>query len=156
MKSKVNGYLSSIGVAMKLANITVGAWQRDPSDAIATPHNNTVTPITNAKITQLLYRSQTQKCSMDNSSSKAKHFHLRKQKVAWERTTNWKYSHGNAQCRRESKLLWLSTSKENWKREPNQSKVYFITTSALWQHKIWLKIESLEATWLNKTVRFGL
>jgi len=36
--------LSSIGVAMKLANITVGAWQRDPSDAIATPHSNTVTP----------------------------------------------------------------------------------------------------------------
>lgn len=29
---------------MKLANITVGAWHRDPSNAIAIPHSRTVTP----------------------------------------------------------------------------------------------------------------
>lgn len=38
-------YLSSIGVAIKFASITVGAWQFDLSNAIAIPHRNTVTPI---------------------------------------------------------------------------------------------------------------
>lgn len=38
-------YLNSIGVAMKLASITLGAWQKDPSNAIAIPHRNTVTPV---------------------------------------------------------------------------------------------------------------
>lgn len=37
-------YLNSIGVAMKLASITLGEWQRDPSNAIAIPHRKTVTP----------------------------------------------------------------------------------------------------------------
>lgn len=38
-------YLNSIGVAIQLAIITVGALQRDPSAAIANPQRNTVTPI---------------------------------------------------------------------------------------------------------------
>lgn len=38
-------YLSSNGVAIKLANITVGALTEDPSTAIASPHRNTVTPV---------------------------------------------------------------------------------------------------------------
>jgi len=38
-------YLNSIGVAMKFASITVGAWQSGPSNAIAIPQRNTVTPI---------------------------------------------------------------------------------------------------------------
>jgi len=38
-------YLNSIGVAIKFASITVGAWQNDPSNAIAIPQRNTVTPI---------------------------------------------------------------------------------------------------------------
>lgn len=37
--------LNSMGVAMKLANMTVGAWHDDLSTAIAIPHRNTVTPI---------------------------------------------------------------------------------------------------------------
>lgn len=36
--------LNSIGVAMKLASITLGAWQRCPNSAIANPQRNTVTP----------------------------------------------------------------------------------------------------------------
>ena len=43
-------YLNSKGVAMKLANITVGAWQRDLSIAIATPQSRTVTPTHPTKI----------------------------------------------------------------------------------------------------------
>lgn len=38
-------YLNSIGVAIKFASITLGAWHRDPSNAIATPQRNTVTPV---------------------------------------------------------------------------------------------------------------
>lgn len=38
-------YLNSIGVAIQLAIITVGALQRDPSAAIASPQRNTVTPV---------------------------------------------------------------------------------------------------------------
>lgn len=38
-------YLNSIGVAIQLAIITVGALQRDPSAAIAKPQRNTVTPV---------------------------------------------------------------------------------------------------------------
>lgn len=38
-------HLNSIGVAMKFASITVGAWQDDPSNAIAMPQRNTVTPV---------------------------------------------------------------------------------------------------------------
>lgn len=34
-----------MGVAMKLASMTVGAWHEDLSSAIAMPHRNTVTPI---------------------------------------------------------------------------------------------------------------
>lgn len=37
--------LNSIGVAMKLASIMLGAWQRWPSSAIANPQRNTVTPV---------------------------------------------------------------------------------------------------------------
>jgi len=40
-------YLISIGVATKLASITLGAWQRPLSTAIAIPQRNTVTPVTN-------------------------------------------------------------------------------------------------------------
>lgn len=38
-------YLNSIGVAMKLASITLGAWQRDLSAAIAIPHRKTAAPV---------------------------------------------------------------------------------------------------------------
>lgn len=38
-------YLNSIGVAIKFASITLGAWHRDLSNAIATPQRNTVTPV---------------------------------------------------------------------------------------------------------------
>ena len=39
-------HLSSNGVAMKLASITVGALTEDPSNAIASPQRQTVTPVT--------------------------------------------------------------------------------------------------------------
>jgi len=45
MLRKCTKYLNSIGVAIKFASITVGALQRDPSNAIASPHRNTVTPV---------------------------------------------------------------------------------------------------------------
>lgn len=45
MHSEKGFYANSTGVAMILANITVGAWQVDPSTAIATPQRNTGTPI---------------------------------------------------------------------------------------------------------------
>lgn len=38
-------YLSSTGVAIRLMTITVGAWQCDPRDAIASPHIITVVPV---------------------------------------------------------------------------------------------------------------
>lgn len=38
--------------------MTVGAWQRDPSDAIATPHSNTVTPIKEKAKTPSTFRPQ--------------------------------------------------------------------------------------------------
>lgn len=38
-------YLNSIGVAIKLASITLGAWQRDPSAAIAIAHRKTAAPV---------------------------------------------------------------------------------------------------------------
>lgn len=38
-------YLNSIGVAIKFVSIIVGAWQYEPSNAIAIPQRNTVTPI---------------------------------------------------------------------------------------------------------------
>lgn len=45
MLRKCTKYLNSIGVAIKFASITVGAWQWYPSNAIASPHRNTVTPV---------------------------------------------------------------------------------------------------------------
>lgn len=47
---KAHKYLNSIGVAIKFASITLGAWQRDPSNAIAIPHRNTVTPVNEALV----------------------------------------------------------------------------------------------------------
>lgn len=38
-------YLNSSGVATKLESITVGAWQRDPSTAMASPQKNSGTPV---------------------------------------------------------------------------------------------------------------
>jgi len=42
---------------MKLASITLGAWQRLPNNAIAIPQRNTVTPVKNK--TNLSFRLQT-------------------------------------------------------------------------------------------------
>lgn len=47
---KIDKYLNSIGVAIKFASITLGAWQRDPRNAIAIPHRNTVTPVNEALV----------------------------------------------------------------------------------------------------------
>lgn len=63
-------YASSTGVAMILANITVGAWQADPSNAKATPHRNTGTPVLQQK-----WPPNKRHCNLKSKSSK-----LRKKK----------------------------------------------------------------------------